>query len=181
MLSDCVISWLNMHVLTLTLENFISIKFSQFFWCLSVERPDGPSWRPNGWSSIVRTVPFLKSEWMAFCRPDGIRSTSGRELSSSGRHIILFVRTCITILLLSKAARVWTSSNHRPDGHPTEAINSPDHRSHSSIPHKIPSFDTLWVISWVFGVFSTCLLVHSHSRYFFFLVSFFFSSFISNC
>jgi hypothetical protein len=41
MLSDCVISWLYMRVLTLTWGNLISVNFPQLFWCFSVECPDG--------------------------------------------------------------------------------------------------------------------------------------------
>lgn len=89
------------------------------------------------------------------CRPDDTCLTSGRHL--------YIVRTRATCLLLSEAASVRTSSIHRPDRDPTVALKCPNRRCHSSIPHKIPSFDTLWVFSWVFGVFSTCLLVHSHS------------------
>jgi hypothetical protein len=85
MLSDCVISWLYMRVLTLTWGNLISLNFPQLFWCFSVERPDGLHWRPDGsplesgrrWSPHVRTG------------PDGVRT-----------------RAVIT---------VWTVSLYRPD------------------------------------------------------------------
>jgi hypothetical protein len=139
-----------------------------------VERLDGPFWRPDGWSSAIRTMPFLESERMAFCSLDGICSTSGRELSSSGGRVILFVRTCVTVLLLSEAARVRTSSKHRPDGDPTEAINSPDRRSLSHTPqnpffsHFVSNFLSLWSYLHV----SSCAFSF-HFRYFF-LVSFLF-------
>jgi hypothetical protein len=58
MRSDCVISWLCMCILTLTWENLISINFSKFFWCFSVESPDGIPWSPDGCSMVVRTVFF---------------------------------------------------------------------------------------------------------------------------
>jgi hypothetical protein len=60
---------------------------------------------------------------------------SGRALSSSSERSLYIVRTRATSLLLSKAASVGTSSIHRPDGDPTEAIKTPARRI-SSYPTK---------------------------------------------
>jgi hypothetical protein len=61
---------------------------------------------------------------------------SGRALSSSSKRSLYIVLTCVTSLLLSEAASVQTSSIHRSDGDPTEAINSPARRI-LTIPHSI--------------------------------------------
>jgi hypothetical protein len=53
---------------------------------------------------------------------------SGRALSSSSERSLYIVRTRATILLLSEAASVRTSSIHCPDGDPTEAIKTPARR-----------------------------------------------------
>jgi hypothetical protein len=60
----------------------------------------------------------------------------GRALSSSSERSLYIVRTRATSLLLPEAASVRTSSIHRPDGGPTEAINSPARRI-LTIPHSI--------------------------------------------
>jgi hypothetical protein len=61
---------------------------------------------------------------------------SGRALSSSSERSLYIVRTRATSLLLSEAVSVLTSSIHRPDGDPTEAINSLARRI-LTIPHSI--------------------------------------------
>jgi hypothetical protein len=53
---------------------------------------------------------------------------SGRALSSSSERSLYIVRTRATSLLLSEAASVRTSSIHRPNGDPTEAIKTPARR-----------------------------------------------------
>jgi hypothetical protein len=58
-------------------------------------------------------------------RPDGVRTRA-----------VIIVRTRATSLLLFEAASVRTSSIHRPDGDPTEAINSHARRI-LTLPHKI--------------------------------------------
>jgi hypothetical protein len=141
MLSDCVISWLYMRVLTLTWGNLISVNFPLFFWCFSVECPDGLHWRPDG--LVVRTA----LSWS----PDGDGAhMSGQDLtesrlvlSSSSERSLYIVWTRATSLLLSEAASVRTSSIHRPDGDPTEAIKTPARHIHS-LPHKIIVFGCLW-------------------------------------
>jgi hypothetical protein len=60
---------------------------------------------------------------------------SGRALSSSSERSLYIVRTRVTSLLLSEAASVRTSSIHRSDGDPTEAIKTPTSRI-SSYPTK---------------------------------------------
>jgi uncharacterized membrane protein len=61
---------------------------------------------------------------------------SRRALSSSSEQPLYIVRTGAASLFLSEAASVRTSSTHRPDGDPTEAINSPARRI-LTIPHSI--------------------------------------------
>jgi hypothetical protein len=53
---------------------------------------------------------------------------SGCALSSSSERSLYIVRTRATSLLRSEAASVQTSSIHRPDGDPTEAIKTPARR-----------------------------------------------------
>jgi hypothetical protein len=60
---------------------------------------------------------------------------SGHARSSSSERSLYIVRTHATILLLSEAASVRTSSIHRPDGDPTEVIKTPARRI-SSYPTK---------------------------------------------
>jgi hypothetical protein len=142
MLSDCVISWLCMRILTLTWENLISVNCSQLFWCLSVERPDGLHWRPD--ELVVRTVlPWSLDRDGAHLSEQDL-TESGRALSSSSEQYLHIVRTRATFLLLSEVASDRTSSIHRPDGDPTTAIKCPDHRF-LFIPHKIRLFGCLWV------------------------------------
>jgi hypothetical protein len=84
-------------------------------------------------------------------------SESGRELSSSSERSLYIVRTRETSLLLSEAASVWTSSIHRPDGDPTEAIKTPAHLI-LTLPHKISLLAgcefPLFVSFWLFAFFS---------------------------
>jgi hypothetical protein len=61
---------------------------------------------------------------------------SGRVLSSSSERSLYIVQMRATSLLLSEAASVLTSSTHRPDGDPTEAIKTPA-RHIFTIPHSI--------------------------------------------
>jgi hypothetical protein len=67
---------------------------------------------------------------------------SGRAMSSSSEQSLYIVRTHATNLLLSEAASVRTSSIHRPNGDPTEAIKTPARHIHS-LPHKIIVFGCL--------------------------------------
>jgi hypothetical protein len=60
---------------------------------------------------------------------------SGRALSSSSERSLYIVRTRVTSLLLSEAVSVRTSSIHRPERDPTEAIKTPTRRI-SSYPTK---------------------------------------------
>jgi len=142
MLSDCVISWLCMRILTPTWENLISVNSSQLFWCFSVEHPDGLHWRSDG--LVVRTVlPWSPDGEGAHMSGQDL-TESRRALSSSSERSLYIVRTRATFLLLSEAASVRTSSIHRPDGDPTTAIKCPNLRF-LFIPHKIIIFGCLWV------------------------------------
>jgi hypothetical protein len=63
MLSDCVISWLYMHVLTLTWENFISLKFSSVFLVFQCGASGPVEFSSSDSSRFgVRTDGILKSE-----------------------------------------------------------------------------------------------------------------------
>jgi hypothetical protein len=126
------------------LRKLISVKFSSvFFWCFSVEGPDGLHWRSDG--LVVRTALSWSPD-----RDGGQMSgqdlmESRRALSSSSERSLYIVRTRATSLLLSEAASVRTSSTHRLDGDPTVAINSPARRI-LTLPHSI----SLLAV-WVFG------------------------------
>jgi hypothetical protein len=97
---------------------------------------------------------------------------SGRALSSSSERSLYIVRTRATSLLLSEAVSVLTSSIHRPDGDPTEAINSLARRI-LTIPHSI---SLLAVCEFFFCEFLAFCIFLSYFRYFssLFLFSFFF-------
>jgi hypothetical protein len=109
------------------LRKLISEKFSSVFLCFSVEGSDGLvvrtaiSWSPDGDGAHMSGQELMESV---------------RTLSSLSERSLYIVRTRATSLLLSEAASVRTSSIHRPDGDPTEAINSPAHRI-LTIPHSI--------------------------------------------
>jgi hypothetical protein len=116
------------------LRKLISVKFSSVFLVfqcgvsgrstLTSRRTGGPDGTllesGRGWRPHVQT--YLME--------------SGRALSSSSERSLYIVQTRATSLLLSEAASVRTSSIHRPDGDPTEAINSLAHRI-LTIPHSI--------------------------------------------
>jgi hypothetical protein len=138
MRSDCVISWLCMHILTLTWENLISVNSSQFSWCFSVERPDGIPWIPDGCSMVVWTV-FSGSPDIAVPRsPD--RSCCTSELMCDVtivRKGNLFCSDDLDRYARSQGPRVRTSWKLRPDGWPIGAINCPESAILYLIPHKI--------------------------------------------
>jgi hypothetical protein len=96
---------------------------------------------------------------------------SGRALSLSSERSLYIVWTRATNLLLSEAASVWTSSIHRSDGHPIEAIKTPARRI-SSYPTKSDLLAAcelfVFVSFWLFAFLS-------YFRYFssLFLFSFF--------
>jgi hypothetical protein len=98
-------------------------------------------------------------------------TVSGRALSSSSERSLYIVQTRATSLLLSEAASVRTSSIHRPDGDPTEAIKTPAHHI-SSYPTKSDLLAAcelfVFVSFWLFAFLS-------YFRYFssLFLFSFF--------
>jgi len=161
MLSDCVISWLYMRLLTLTWENLISVNSSQLFWCFSVERPDGLYWHPDG--LVVQTVlPWSPDGDGAHMSRQDL-TESRRALSSSSERYLYIVRTRATFLLLSEAASVQTSSIHRPDRDPTTAIKCPDCRF-LFLPHKIRFF-WLFVSKVGFKFLIFCIYL-SYFRYF---------------
>jgi hypothetical protein len=155
MLSDCVISWLCMRILTLTWENLISVNFSQFFWCFSVERPDGLHWRPD--ELVVRTALPWSPDWDGANMSGQDLTESGRPLSSSSERSLYIVRTGAASLLLFEVASVRTSSIHRPDGDPTEAMKTSARRI-LTLPHKISLLAgcefLLFVSFWLFAFFS---------------------------
>lgn len=163
MLSDCVISRLCMRILTLTWENLISVKFFSVFLVLQC----GASRRSllvSGRLGFSRSdVSLLESEpnWSLVIRTSRVVRPDARWLHCSDSFSISSGRALPVCFFPRQRASERYQSTVRK-GIP-EAIKSPDRQSHISIPHKIPSFDTLLVISWVFRVFSTCLLVHSHS------------------
>jgi hypothetical protein len=76
---------------------------------------------------------------------------SGRLSLGVRTRVVIIVRTCATSLLLFEAASVRTSTTHRLDGDPTEAIKNPAHRI-ITLPHKIsllagcefPLFVSFW-------------------------------------
>jgi hypothetical protein len=96
--------------------------------------------------------------------PDSSPLESGRRWSSHVRtgpdrvrtRVVIIVRTRATSLLLSEAARVRTSSIHRLDGDPTEAIKTPARRI-LTLPHKISLLAgcefPLFVSFWLFAFF----------------------------
>jgi len=67
---------------------------------------------------------------------------SGCALSSSPERSLYIIRTRVTSLLLFEAESVRTSSIHRPDGDPTEAIKTPAHRI---LPHT-PQNLNFWLL-----------------------------------
>jgi hypothetical protein len=97
----------------------------------------------------------------------------GRALSSSSERSLYIVWTRATVLFLSEAASVRTSSIHCPDGDPTATIKCPDRRI-LFIPHKIRFFGCLWV-RLALSFLAFCIYL-SYFRYFssLFLFSFFF-------
>jgi hypothetical protein len=104
-----------------------------------VKRPDGLSWRPDGWIFVVRTIFFLEFGHAELSRPDGIRlrlDTQGNQRSdgkdkSSG--------TRATCPHGSEESYVRTALIHRLDRDPTEAIYIPG-RYFSSLPHHNITF-----------------------------------------
>jgi hypothetical protein len=152
MLSNCVISWLYMCVLTLTWGNLISINFPQFFLVfqcgasgrstLTSGRTSGPEGTllesGRGWSPHVRTG------------PDGVRTRA---------VIIVRMVSLYRPDARNHSAPFWGSK--RPD-----VINPPSERGpHSGyknparripfIPHKIWTFGCLRVIClWVLWFFA---------------------------
>jgi hypothetical protein len=68
-----------------------------------VERPDGYSWRPDGWSLVVQTG----------------SSYVRTRAATNGRMVRILVRTHAICPLVSNAARIRTTLIHRPDGDPT--------------------------------------------------------------
>jgi hypothetical protein len=132
----------------------ISVNSSKLFWCFSVERPDGLvvrmvlPWSPDGDGAHMSGQDLTES---------------GPALSSSFERYLYIVRTRTTFLLLSEAASVRTSSIHRPDGDPTEAIKCPDRRI-LFIPHKI-SFFWLFMSKVGFKFLAFCIYL-SYFRYF---------------
>jgi hypothetical protein len=109
------------------LRKLISIKFSSVFLvfqCGASGRTSGPDGTllesGLGWSPHVRT------------RSDGVRTRAVIIVRTS----LYIVRTRATSLLLFEATSIRTSSTHRPDGDPTEAINIPACRI-LTLPHKI--------------------------------------------
>jgi hypothetical protein len=86
MLSDCVISWLYLHVLTLTWENLIFVKFSSFFLVFQC-RVSGRSLLASGW------VEFNSSDGARFgVRTDGVLQ-SGRNLFHVRTWAVILGRT----------------------------------------------------------------------------------------
>jgi hypothetical protein len=67
---------------------------------------------------------------------------SGCTLSSSSERSLYIVRTRATSLLLSEATSVRTSSIHRPERDPTEAIKTPARRI---LPHS-PQNLNFWLL-----------------------------------
>jgi len=146
------------------LRNLISVNSSWFFWCFSVDRPDGIPWSPNGCSMVVRTV-FSGSSDMC-------------SALSSGQ-VLLYVRTHVRChhhsdehdrYARSRGPRVRTSWKLRPDGWPTKAINSPV-RPFSPFPTK--STFRLFVSNflWCFwsNIIPLCLFAFSITLQVFFL------------
>jgi uncharacterized membrane protein len=84
---------------------------------------------------------------------------SGRALSSSSERSLYIVRMRATSLLLSEATSVRMSSIHRPDGDPTEAINSPARRI-LTIPHSISLLAVCELSFCVFLAFCIFLIFH---------------------
>jgi hypothetical protein len=152
--------------------------FHQFFFLVFQCGVSGRSLLASG------RVEFSNSDGALFgVRTDGVLS-SEQDLFHVRTWAITFGRTGNLIRPDARNHFVHFRGSTRPDGDPTEVINSPDRRSLSTIPHKIPSFDILWVTD--FGAFWSDLIpiflcVHSHSIPGIFLVSFLFSSSISNC
>jgi hypothetical protein len=132
----------------LTLRKLISVKFSSVFLCFSVEHPDG-----------------------LHLRSDSTLLKSGRGWNPhvwTGAVIIV-----LTVSLYRPEGRDQSApfGSERPDGDPTEAINSPARRI-LTIPHSI---SLLAVYEFSFCEFLAFCIFLSYFRYFssLFLFSFF--------
>jgi hypothetical protein len=74
----------------------------------SVKHPDSHSWRPDGWSLVVRTG-------------SGYVQT---RAETNGRTVRILFRTHATCPHGSEAVRIRMALIHRPEGDPTGPINS---------------------------------------------------------
>jgi hypothetical protein len=158
MLSDCVISGLYMRILKLTWEKIDFCEFSLVFWCFNVERPNGYSCPPNGWSLVVRTGSvYIRTHAAINDRSIRITLPDAHDLSA------------------------WFRGSARPDGVNTPSGRGP-HRGyiypwsppiHSTPPksHFLASCEGIFASFWDW-LAAFCLFVHFHTFLVFLLALF---------
>jgi len=167
MLSDCVISWLYMHVLTLTWENFISVKFSSVFLVFQCGA-SGRSLLASG------RVEFSSSDGSRFgVRTDGVLKSAQNLFHERTWAVILFrtgnlIRPNVRNRFAPFRGRARTDVIKTPSGRvPHKGYKLPRSSLSPLIPHKLFSLAPcewshfLCAFSLSFHVFFSCLISFS--------------------